>query len=139
MKRRKCTNVLEVSLSSSDWAVNLWVLWKPIGKMPVTVEVKHEYFNTWAGRIKIIEVVSTCFQIVHSIFILWLHLGSDFGLSFEIIGFIFRLYISILRKQNAIWNCVITWTCLKDASIFQFQFLADQTINEQKWNSSIFN
>jgi len=25
--------------------------------MPVTVEVKHEYFNTWAGRIKIIEVI----------------------------------------------------------------------------------
>ena len=32
--------------------------------MPVTVEVKHEYFNTWAGRIKIIEVVSTYFQFV---------------------------------------------------------------------------
>ena len=26
--------------------------------MPVSVEVKYEYFNTWAGRIKIIEVVS---------------------------------------------------------------------------------
>jgi len=25
--------------------------------MPVSVEVKYEYFNTWAGRIKIIEVI----------------------------------------------------------------------------------
>ena len=27
--------------------------------MPVSVEVKYEYFNTWVGRIKIIEVVSS--------------------------------------------------------------------------------
>ena len=25
--------------------------------MPVTVELKYEYFNTWAGRVKIVELV----------------------------------------------------------------------------------
>jgi len=29
--------------------------------MPVSVEVKYEYFNTWAGRIKIIELVLAFF------------------------------------------------------------------------------
>lgn len=26
--------------------------------MPVSVELKYEYFNTWAGRVKIVELVS---------------------------------------------------------------------------------
>ena len=92
--------------------------------MPVTVEVKHEYFNTWAGRIKIIEVVSAYLfvQILNSIFIYGFTLfqSSDFGLAFEIIGYLSKTqdlihgprknvcYISISREQNAICNCVIT-------------------------------
>lgn len=30
-------------------------------KMPVTVELKYEYFLTWPGRVKLIEVVSSSF------------------------------------------------------------------------------
>ena len=45
-----------VNPKAFDWAA----------KMPVSVEVKYEYFNTWAGRIKLIEMVRLWFGTIKS-------------------------------------------------------------------------